>query len=835
MTESSRADAGGLLGLPPDALRWRCPADALPFESTLEVEPSDAIIGQARAVEAISFGLDMPGGGHNLFITGHAGTGRNVSIRRLLEGLRRQRPTPPDLVLVHNFRRADTPVVLSLPAGVGTTFVGDLDGLVQELRKEIPRLLGSEVIVRKKRRVAEAAKEATVGVLKALEKRAEEEGFALVQVQMGPFTRPDLVPVVDGKPVSLEEMEANLAKEGGDRKAVEALKSKYEDLSAELHGILHRMRLVDRTIRKDVRALERGAVETLVRESVTELKDRYAGEKTFAYLDALLEDVLEHVAWFKGRGDEDDGEEDASADKGAPTKGDEEEGDGERRAPKDPFGRYRANLLVDHSNEFGAPVVAEQHPSYRNLFGGIERAFDRRGFFASDLRGIKAGSLLQSSGGFLLLNALDVLLETGVWPALKRTLRSRRLEIQNPDFPFLFASTSLKPEPIEVDLKVVLIGSYEVYQLLYFQDPEFAKIFKVRADFDSEMPLDHAAIASYVGFVRRLQDEEKLLPFERSAVEAIVEHGVRLAGSKRKLSTHFQPLCDLVVESAQLAKGRGAERVGGEDVERVLEARRRHRNLLEEKIQERIGEGYLLVSTEGGAVGRVNGLSVLDTGDYAFGRPSRITATVSPGRAGVVNIERESALSGRIHDKGVLILAGHLRGLFARERPLALSASLCFEQSYSGVEGDSASSTEVYAILSALADLPIRQDLAVTGSLNQQGEIQPIGGVNEKIEGFFDVCRARGLTGTQGVLVPVQNVADLMLRKDVVRAVEEGRFHVFAVRTIDEGISLLTGVPAGERLPRGGFTPGSVYDRADRKLAEFARILREWEGHAAGA
>lgn len=496
--------------------------------------------------------------------------------------------------------------------------------------------------------------------------------------------------------------------------------------------------------------------------------------------------------------------------------------------PADELTEFQVNVIVDNSETKGAPIVIETNPTYRNLFGTMERSVDRSGIWRTDFTKIRAGALLQANGGYLVVNALDALIEPGVWPALKRTLRNRIFEMQTYD-PFYFITTSvLKPEPIEIDVKVVMIGDAFLYQLLYYRDEDFKKIFKVKADFDSVMPKEKKNVMEYASFIKKICSGENLIPFDSTGVAGVVEFGVRLAGRQSKLSTRFTFIADLIREASYWTKKDKSKYVTRKHVEKAIDEWIRRVSLIEDKIQELIEDGTIMIDTKGEVVGQINGLSVLDVGDYAFGKPTRITAQTSVGRAGVINIEREADLSGKTHNKGVLILSGYMRGKYAQDKPLVMSASLCFEQSYSGVDGDSASSTEVYAILSSLSGLPLRQDIAVTGSVNQNGEIQPIGGVNQKIEGFYEVCKAKVLTGTQGVIIPHQNVEDLMLRTEVVEAVKKGKFHIYSVKTIDEGIEILTGVKAGKRRKNGTFEKDTVNYLVEEKLKELAQKSKEF-------
>jgi lon-related putative ATP-dependent protease len=485
-------------------------------------------------------------------------------------------------------------------------------------------------------------------------------------------------------------------------------------------------------------------------------------------------------------------------------------------------------VIVDNSRAKNIPVIIETAPNYGNLFGSIDRVREERGEYRSDLTMISAGSLVRANGGFLVLDLTDIAEEPAVWPALKRALKNQTVTIQGIDALLFLPVSGIKPEPIDIDVKVVLIGDAYTYQMLYHYDADFRKIFKIKADFDSVMPNVKSNLLKYARFVKSVVDKEKLLEFHKTAVAAIAEEGSRTAGRQNKLSTRFSDVADVIREAVYWARKDGSTLVWARHVEKAIEEKTARVSLIEDKIRELIADGTILIDINGSKVGQVNGLSVYDLGDYSFGKPSRITVETGMGRAGIINIEREAEMSGKTHNKGVLIIEGYLRRKYAQEKPLTMSSSICFEQSYSGIDGDSASSTEIYAILSSLSDLPLRQDLAVTGSVNQKGEIQPIGGVNEKIEGFFDICRIKGLTGTQGVIIPKLNQRDLMLKTEVVAAIKSGRFHVYAIKTIDEGIELLSGVKAGKRLRSGGFQANSVDYLVDKKLTRFAEQIRDY-------
>jgi ATP-dependent Lon protease len=596
------------------------------------------------------------------------------------------------------------------------------------------------------------------------------------------------------------------------------MKAKQSEMVNELENIFKETRKSEKEIKEELSSLDHEVISPIVRDTISDIKEKFGNDRVHHYLEEVLEDILANLNRFREK------EEAPSPIPGLVIP-----------QPVDSFSEYQVNVLVDNSETKGAPIIVEITPNYRNLFGTIERVVDRSGIWKTDFLHIKAGSFLRANGGYLIFNALDALMEPWVWPALKRTLKNQVIEIQTYDPFYVFSTSALKPEPIECNVKVIMIGDAHLYHLLYSLDDDFKKIFKVKADFDSVMKKDSEKVQQYSAFVRKICDEGKLRPFDRTGVAAVVEYGVRLAGRQKKLSTRFHLIADLLREANYWAGKEGSDIVKEGHVDKAIEKKIYRVNLIEEKIQEMIDEGTILIDSEGMEVGQVNGLSVYNLGDHAFGKPSRITAKTSMGKAGIINIEREVELSGPIHNKGVYILAGYLRGKYAQDKPITMSASLCFEQSYSGVEGDSASSTEVYALLSSISGLPLRQDLAVTGSVNQKGEIQPIGGVNEKIEGFFDVCKAKGLTGKQGVMIPHLNTDDLMLRKDVIKAVEEGKFHIYPVKTIDQGIEILTGMEAGGPVDGGGFKEGTVNGRVDKKLRELGTKIKEFEGGEAGA
>ena len=790
----------GFTELAPDKLRWTCCPDLVPVESSAEVSACQEIIGQERALRAIQTGLDIKSLGYNIFITGMVGTGRTTTVKQLLDQLEKGDQTPDDILYVNNFKNPDEPVLVMLPAGRGREFGQAMAKLIDLLKTNIPSLLKSPYYAEKRDGVVEAQQKKQRELLQGFEAEVAEQGFSVIQVQMGMFSRPDLIPVIEGQPIPFPKIESLVKEKKLPKETLDGLRERYGKLTSKLEDIFERLKEIDEETRALLRSWDEESITPVIKGAIDEVREAFLFSKIGAYLDEVERELVKSLDAFKDQKKE------------------------EKEAPED-FLEYRVNLLVDNSDQKGAPVVMETNPNYVNLFGSIESSVSRSGVSLTDFTMIKAGSFLKANGGYLVINALDALVEPGVWATLKRTLRNQIFEIQNYLQMYLFSNARLKPEPVRADVKVVMIGDAAIFNLLYFADGDFKKIFKIKAEFDSEMAKDEKSFTDYVRFIKKICDDDGLLPLDKEGIGALIEYSTRIAGRQGKLSTRFHVVADVIRESSYWARRAGRTAVGREHVEKAIAERFERVSLIEDKIQELIEEGTILIDTEGAVVGQVNGLSVYDMGQFMFGKPARITARTSMGRAGVINIEREADLSGPTHNKGVLILGGYLRGQYASRRPMSLTASLAFEQSYGGVDGDSASSTEVYALLSSLSGLPIRQDLAVTGSLNQRGEIQPIGGVNEKIEGFFDVCRAKGLTGTQGVLIPHRNARNLMLRSDVVAAVRDGKFHVYPVRTIDEGIEILTGVEAGTPETDGGYPEGTVHGLVDRELQRLAKGL----------
>jgi ATP-dependent Lon protease len=806
--------AGNHRSLPPGELRRRFDPAQIPFETTSEAEPLEGVVGQDRAIRALKMGVELSAPGYNVFVCGLAGASRGGLIARMIEELEPQIEPAPDRCYVNNFKNQDRPRLLTLPRGKAGAFKKDMESGIDFLKRRIPQVFESEPFQRQKARIVERFTAREKDLMDDFTRRIAKEQFALGRMQVGAVALPEIFPLLEGQMVPIEEI-PKLVQEGKlETGMAEELERKYDQFRQEFTVVYRKTLTLSRELASEMSYLEQEAASVLVDGVIEELKEKYPGPRAAEYLEEVRHHILDNLEPFKER------------------EGEEEGGEGGQRGgqpERDPFRVYGVNVILEHGREDTCPVIFETTPTYINLFGTIHRSYDSRGGYSSDFMDIRGGSLLRADGGFLILYALDALTEPGVWRTLKRTLNHGKLDIQPLDLFFPISSSVMKPESIEINTKILLIGDRELYELLYAFEEDFKKIFKVRAEFDEEMEMGPEVIMQYGGRLRKLSADEQLCPFDRTAVAALLEHGVRLAGRRRKVTARFNDLLDLAREACYAARQRGESPVTAAHVRTALESKVERHNLYEMKVREMIQDAVLLIDTKGQRVGQVNGLSVLEMGGYAFGRPVRITASVAIGKSGIINIEREAKLSGRIHDKGVQILSGFVRGQFAQDKPLSLAASVCFEQSYSGIDGDSASSTEIYALLSALSGLPLRQDIAVTGSMNQQGDIQAIGGVNEKIEGFFAVCKAQGLTGRQGVIIPYENVEDLMLRDEVIEAVAAGQFHVLPVRTVAEGIEILTGVKAGERDASGKFEEDTVFGLADARLRALATKLKEFE------
>jgi predicted ATP-dependent protease len=790
--------------LPAAKLRWNCDPSVFSFKTTAEIPPLKGIVEQDRPTRAIRFGLDITSPGYNIYVSGLTGTGKTTVIKTFLEEIAAKMPRPDDWCYVHNFQDPNCPTILNLPAGQAKALQAEMDDFVHHLKTEIPKAFESkeyEESVNTLLTENQAVQQVLLGQLSA---KARAQGFEIEITKVGV----SLVPVLNGKPVAAEQFQAL------DEETRQQIEARRSSLDQEIQGFLRQVRDVNKDSRDRINELHRRMGLYVVGGRLEGIKEKHDHlPALIAYLGDVEEYILSHLEDFT---------EDSSKPESAAAAQ-------VRLEPMaDPFLKYKVNIVIDNTALQGAPVVIETNPTYYNLFGRVElRA--QMGTLSADFTLIRAGSYARANGGFLVVNAHDVLLNAGAWETLKRTVKNREVRIEDIAEQFgVVPVAGMRPSPIPVNVKVIMIGHQFIYHELYSADEDFRKIFKVKADFDSEMARDAQGFSNYASFISSRCHDENLLHFDPTGVAKVAEYGAWLVDNQEKLSARFSDVADIVREASYWARNAGRDAVSAEHVQQAVDEKCYRSSLIEERVRNLITEGTVLVDVAGAAVGQVNGLAVIDLGDIRFGRPSRITAKTYMGKNGVVDIERESKMSGRIYEKGVLILSGYLGAKYAQERPLSLAASLCFEQSYEGIDGDSASSTELYALLSSLSRVPIRQGIAVTGSVNQNGQIQPIGGVNQKIEGFFDVCKARGLTGDQGVMIPVQNVRNLMLRKDVVDAVIVGKFRIYAVGTVDEGIEILTGCPAGARNERNLYPEGTINYRVEQRLKEFAEGLRKF-------
>lgn len=767
-------------------LRVTIGPDDFAFATTTELDPPGMILGQTRAVEALELGMTMRAPGAHVFAAGYPGTGRGTAIKQLLERIAPTMPVPPDRVYVTRFGAPDRPRLLTLPPGTGAVLAREVDEMRRGLQQRLPLLLEDRNLSRQrdalgKRYGAEEEQEVA-----GLRQRAEAAGFGLVQVDAGQLTHPEIVPLKDGQPVPLEQLRATQTPE-----EFAATEARLEALGDELRELAHTSRARQRRFAADLRDLVAAAARTLAEEEVGDIGRNVPDLALAPFLAELRDDIVETVVEL--------------ADSGS---------DGIERLGRR-LDRYRVNVVADRTGLTGAPVVTERFPGRQNLTGSIERIQEGPFTFRADATTIRGGALLAADGGFLIVHAVEVLEVPGAWVALKRTLETGMLDIGAAAAGLLGLPRPLEPDLIPVDVKVIMIGERQHFDALWHGDPDFRVLFGIRADFSSDMPMGEVALQRYASVVAGLCAREHLPPATADAIGALVEDGIARAGRRNRVSTSFGDTSSLV---RQAAHGAGTE-ITRADIERALAARQRREGLMEERMQLMLEEGMVMVSTSGEAVGQVNGLSVYDLGYHAFGKPTRITASAAPGQVGIINVEREAKLSGNIYDKGVLIIAGFLRRRYADLGPLTLTASLAFEQSYAGVDGDSASIAEVVALLSELSGLPADGGLAITGSINQHGDVQPVGGVDHKITGFHALCAARGLDGNQGVLLPHQNVLDLMLPPAIADDVAAGRFHVRAVEHVTDALEIALGAPIE-----------TIDERVRARLQIFAEALRTTPG-----
>jgi lon-related putative ATP-dependent protease len=788
--------------LPVEKLRNVCDANFMHCESTKDLVPLSEIIGQERAVRALKFGLGIKDHGFNIYVAGYPGTGRKTAVKNFVEAQAKTQPVPPDWCYVNNFGNQYEPKAIKLPAGKGKEFREDMKNFIENVKTALPKAFESDDYVARREATIKGLENQRKQLIDELSSKALHEGFVIQTTPIGLL----LIPVLDGKPLSEEEMLAL------PQKTKDKLQEKRENLEKEFTNTMRQLIDMERKILEALKKLNKEVALYAIGNQVQSLMEKYKDILEVAtYLKEVEDDILDNLQQFIRRGEP------------------------EQQLPfqmpwmkEEPYKKYEVNVIIDNSATAGASVVMETNPTYHNLLGRTEKEA-QFGALTTDFSMIRAGAIHKANGGYLIIPVEELLRNPFSYDGLKRDIRDGKMSIEEPEERYGFISVkTLKPQPIPLTAKVILIGDPNIYQLMFTMDPDFHELFKIKAEFDTTMPRTDEKVRQYGAFVCGLCEKEGLKHLDGSGLAKIVEYSSRIIEDQYKLSTQFSYIADIVRESNYYAAQENSEFITGNHVKKAIEEKIYRSKLIQEKIQEMITRGFFLIDTVEEKVGQVNGLSVMGLGDFAFGMPSRVTASIGLGREGVIDIEREAKMGGPIHTKGVLILSGYINDKYARDKPLSLSARLVFEQSYEGVEGDSASSTELYSILSSLSALPIKQNLAVTGSVNQKGEVQAIGGVNEKIEGFFEVCKAKGLTGQQGVMIPDSNVQNLMLKEEVVDEVKAGKFNIYSVKTIDEGIEVLTGTKAGQRRPDGTFEEGTVNYLVDKQLREMAEKLKEY-------
>ena len=791
--------------LTPEDLRWKCDPEILEFDSTEDLKPIEGILGQERALKAIRLGVEMRAPGYNIFIAGMSGSGKATTVKKMLETIGADCPPLFDYAYVNNFKDNDRPTLLTFPKGKAKVFRKNLTHAIEILRLKIPQALESEDYLERKKKIVSDYTQREQDLMQEFDAKMRKVGFSLGQVRMGDIARPDILPMVKDKPVPVFQLNEQIEQGNLTQEEAQELVKKYNDHQQELQLLFKKGLKTSEEFQDKLQSLERGSIVNVVKGIIDNLQEKYNEPKVFEYLEQVEKNILENIQAFKGA---------------KPLGETTEEG-----FIIDYFKEYNVNIILDNSDTSECPIIIETSPTYSNLFGAMERISDGRGSFFSDFTNIKAGSLLRANGGYIVLNVMHLFEEPGVWKTLKRVLTYNKLEFQDSPTIFQLSTSTLKPESIDIDVKVILIGSQHIYSLLSEYEYDFKKMFKIKADFDYEIKRSDKVLTEYARVIKKLIKEEKLKEFDKSAIAYLMEIAAMFAGQKNKLTTRFSKIADIAREANFWAIDDGFDVVTAEHIKKAYKNAVNRHGMLESKISDMYEDGTFLMDTTGERVGQINGLAVYEADFYSFGRPTRITATVSLGSGNIINVEREAGMSGRHYNKGVLIISGYFKETFGQDIPLAFNVNLVFEQSYGTVDGDSASCAEIYALLSTLSGLQIRQGIAVTGSLNQKGDVQPIGGVNEKIKGFFEVCNQDGLTRKQGVIIPVQNVKELMLSEDVIEAVKNKQFHIYPISRIEEGIEILTGVKAGKKTPKG-YEKDSVFYLVEQKLKEMYKKSR---------
>lgn len=779
-----------------------CDPKIFSFNTTEDLPEFKETIGQERAMNAIDFGLSLNNVGYNIFVLGEYGTGKMTTVRAFLSQKAQEEPVPPDWCYVYNFRDPDVPLAISLDPGMAVAFQKDMEEMLKILKTEIPKIFESKEYEKQKNKLIEESQKKQRDIFSKLEEEANQKGFAVRKTIGGLI----IIPIKKtGEPLTEEEYELI------DEKTRKKIDEIGKVLQEKLNDVVRLIRENEKEIKESLKKLEKEAALTAVGHLIDELKNKYKkNEKIISYLEDVKEDILEHLDDFKAQ----------------------EEQPAQLPFMKLPktesnFTRYKVNVLVNNKDCKGAPCIFESNPTYYNLFGRIEHKI-QFGIAVTDFSMIKAGSLHKANGGYIVINALDLLRNLFAYDALKRAVKNQELKIEDVWEQYrLISTTTLKPEPIPLNIKVILVGNPYLYYLLYILDEDYRELFKVKADFENVMDRTEVNMNKYAAFISSICRDEKLLPFDRTGVARVIEAGSRLAENQNKLSLKFSDIADLIREASYWASKLNSRVVSSEHVQRAIREKVYRSNRIEERLREMVLDGTIIVDTSGEKVGQVNGLAIIDLGDYRFGKPSRITARTYAGKAGVVNIERETKMSGRIHEKAILIITNYLGSRYATKKPISLSASITFEQLYEIVEGDSASCAELYALLSSIAEIPLKQNIAVTGSMDQNGTVQPVGGINEKIEGFFDLCKLNGLDGSHGVIIPKRNVKNLMLKEEVVEAVKKGNFSIYPIQQVDEGLEIITGMPVGELKEDGTYSEGTINYLVVKRLTQISEAIEK--------
>lgn len=797
--------------LMPSQLRWSCPEEIFNFKSTSELEPLDQIVGQERAIEAIKLGAELKAKGYNIFVTGLSGTGRTSTVKQIVEDNAKSCPITYDYCYVNNFDSPDNPILLRLQKGKAKFLSNLMKETISFIRSRLPKLFEEESYHLSRKRIIDEYQEREREILNEFDRKVKPLGFIRGQLENEQgFVQPEVFPLIDNQAVPIDALDELVDSGKITSKKGQELKATWKILHDEVFGLNRKSVKLIQEFRKELQNHDKMSAEIVLSSSIHDLVSAYDDPKWLEYIQKVKDNILDNLTLFVSSG--------ASLPQLTEPV--------EKNDNSDYFNLFEINVILDNSETNQTPIVIETTPNYNNLFGTIEKTLDQRGIWKTDFTKIKAGSLLKADQGFLIVNANDLFSEQLVWSALKRVLLYDKLEIQPFDSYFQISQTSLKPEPIQINVKVIIIGGQTLYRWLYSYEKEFKKIFKVNAQFDYETKNTNKMLQDYAKFISKVTREEDLTHCSPSGVASVLEWSAEQSGSQQKLSLKFSDLTDLLREASFYSKEGNTSLINREDVEKALLWRRNRNDMIDEKIREDIIKGTILIETKGSRIGIINGLTIYNNGIFAFGKPARISANVSAGSSGIINIEREADMSGKIHNKGVLIISGFLREKFAQSNLLSLTASIAFEQNYGGIDGDSASAAEIYSILSAISEKPINQSIAITGSVNQKGEIQPIGGVNEKITGFYEICKSRGLNKDNGCIIPIQNVNDLMLHHDIINDCKSGLFHIWAISNIDEGVELLFNLQPGKSDSKGFYSKNSLYGLVQEKIKKYVEVIK---------